>query len=126
MATYDKLVYNIPPYQEGNLEDFEFDIDVNFPIADVANITMEVREVTVQQLSTGIKKIIGELIMPVKSLQAGSITLTNRTVNIPFEPSDTKGKAGVYEYEIDFVNAQGKPFATIGGRFTINPEVNKN
>jgi hypothetical protein len=110
MATYDKFPYNIPAYQEGNQQDFEFDLDENFPIDQVSDITFQA------------KNERGSLLIS-KQLSAGEITLTDRTVRVPFPPSDTKNKVGVHMYEIDFKNLQGKPFATIGGTFTINKEV---
>ena len=53
-----------------------------------------------------------------------TIQLLNRTITIPFEVEDTKGKSGNHIYEIDFKNLEGKPFATIGGEFIITKEIN--
>jgi hypothetical protein len=110
MPTYDKFPYNIPAYQEGNQQDFEFDLDENFPIDQVSDITFQVKSDRAQTLIS-LKK------------STGGILQDNRYIRIPFEPADTKGRVGVHMYEIDFINLQGKPFATIGGTFTINKEV---
>lgn len=113
MATYDKLIYNIAPYQEGNEADLEFELDSNFPIANVGNVTFQARNTA------------GRLIMPEKDVASGEITLTGRVVYIPFTAAEMRNIAGVHKYEIDFINLQGKPFATIGGSFTVNAQINK-
>ena len=111
MATYDKLTYSIPPYQEGNVVDFVFDLDDNFPVDQVSDITFQVRGQR------------GEIIMSkLKSLN--QLSLVGRTVTILFAPSETKDKSGSHVYEIDFKNLVGEPFATIGGSFIINKEIN--
>ena len=112
MATYEKLIYDIPAYQEGNLQDFEFDLDDAFPIADVNEITFQVRTVP------------GNAVVMEKKKSTNEITLTNRTVKITFLPADTTDKAGNHVYEVDFVNANSQPFATIGGSFIIDKQVN--
>ena len=112
MATYDKLIYNIPAYQEGNLQDFEFDLDENFPIGDVSEITFQVRTVP------------GDAVVMSKKKSQNEITLTNRTIKVEFLPADTTGKAGNHVYELDFVSATNQPFATIGGSFIVNKQVN--
>ena len=112
MATYEKLIYDIPPYQEGNLADFEFDLDDNFPIGDVSEITFQVRTVPDNAVVMSKKKSQSE------------ITLNTRTVKIEFLPADTTGKAGKHVYEVDFVNTTNQPFATIGGSFIIEKQVN--
>jgi len=109
---YDKLTYNIDFIQEGNKDDFTFDLDSNFPIEEIGDITFQVRN------NLGEEKIS-------KKKSTGGITLTDRTVSVLFLPADTKGIAGVHAYELDFKDASGDPFATIGGKFTINKEVNK-
>ena len=111
MATYDKLTYNIPPYQEGNVVDLVFDMDDNFPLNEVSDITFQIRTQR------------GEIVMSkLKSLN--QINLTGRTITILFAPSETKDKSGSHVYEIDFKNLIGEPFATIGGTFIINKEIN--
>lgn len=112
MATYDKLEYDIPAYQEGNLQDFEFDLDDAFPIADVNEITFQVRTVP------------GDAVVMAKKKSLNEITLTNRTVKVAFLPADTTGKSGRHVYELDFVNSTSQPFATIGGAFVVNKQVN--
>ena len=111
MATYDKLTYNIPAYQEGNISDFEFEMDDNFPIDQVSDITFQVRD------NWGNIRLSN-------SISEGTIQLSSRMVTIPFEENDTNGKSGNHVYEIDFKNLLGKPFATIGGSFTINKQIN--
>lgn len=113
MATYETLIYNIPPYQEGNLSDFEFELDANFPIDQLGDITFQVR------------KKSGELLIS-KTLtdEESPITITDRVINIPILPDDTIKRAGSYLYEIDFKNLNDEPFATIGGTFIINKQIN--
>ena len=113
MATYDKLILNLAAYQEGNEADFEFDLDDNFPIDQLSDISFQARDVK------------GILIMPEKTLKTNTLTLTVRTVLIPFTAEHMKGKRGVHQYEIDFLNLFGKPFATIGGAFPVNAEINR-
>ena len=111
MATYDKCVYDIPAYQEGNVADFEIELGDNFPLESVGDITFQVRTVR------------GEYLIS-KKKSSGDITVIDRVLNIPFAPEDTKYRPGKHVYELDFVNLFGKPFATIGGTFIINPEIN--
>ena len=111
MATFEKLKYDIPPYQEGNESDFVFEVDENFPIEDVLDITFQVR------LSSGSSFIS-------KTMSEGGISLNQRTIRIEILPGDTLGKSGVHVYEIDFKNNKGNPFATIGGTFTVNKQIN--
>lgn len=111
--TFDKLIYNIPAYQEGNEADWEFELDINFPIAQVSDLSLQIRDA------------VGKLIMPEKKLSTGSISLAGYLITIPFSASEMKGKPGVHKYELDFLNIAGHPFATIGGTFTISPEINK-
>ena len=111
MATYNKCVYNIPAYQEGSLSDFEFDLDVNFPLANVSDITFQARDFK------------GEAFISRKK-SSNEISLVDRTVKIIFKPIDTKGHAGNNLYEIDFIDLQGNPFATIGGAFVISQQIN--
>lgn len=108
---YDKLTLNIDYIQEGNKDDFTFDVDTNFPVEEVWDITFQVRN------SLGV-----EVLSKMKS--TGGITLVDRTVSVLFDPADTKNKAGIHDYELDFKGLDDKPFATIGGKFKINKEVN--
>jgi hypothetical protein len=113
MATYDKLIYDIPPYQEGNEADFEFELDENFPIDQVSDITFQVMSLNNTSL------------MAIKKTDVNSkLTVTGRVVTIKFLPADTIGKEGKHKYEIDFINPNGNPFATIGGAFTVNAQIN--
>ena len=113
MATYDKYIFNIPAYQEGNEADFEFELDLNFPLEEVSDISFQVRDSR------------GRFIMPEKTLLTNTLTLTERVVNIPFTAEEMKGNPDKHYYEIDFLNIANKPFATIGGAFPINPETNR-
>ena len=113
MATYDKYIYNLAPYQEGNEADFEFELDENFPLEEVGDISFQARNPK------------GRLIMPEKTLLTNTLTLTARVVNIPFSADEMKGIADKHQYEIDFLNLQGKPFITIGGVLPINAEINR-
>ena len=111
MATYEKLKFDIPPYQEGNESDFVFEFDENFPLEDVLDITFQARTAAGSSLIS-------------KTMSGGEISINQRTVRIEILPSDTLGKSGAHVYEIDFKNAKGNPFATIGGTFTINKQIN--
>lgn len=111
MATYEKFIYDIPPYQEGNEADFEFELDANFPISQVQDITFQVRDIKMNELISLKRSTTG-------------IALTGRVVSIKLLPADTTGRTGTHVYEIDFINANGNPFATIGGSFTINRQIN--
>lgn len=113
MATYDKAIYNIPPYQEGNKADFEFDVEENFPIAEVNEISFQVRDSSGRQL------------IPEKLLSTGGITKNGYTITIPFSAQEMTGIVGKHQYEIDFINANNEPFATIGGAFIVNRQVNR-
>ena len=113
MATYDKYIYNLAAYQEGNEADFEFELDDNFTLEEISDISFQARNST------------GRLIMPEKTLLTNTLSLTERVVRIPFSAAEMKGIADKHQYEIDFLNLQGKPFATIGGAFPINPEINR-
>lgn len=111
MATYEKLIYDNPPYQEGNEADMELEMEAAFPADLVVDITFQVRSGT------------GDILIS-KRLSLNTIALVNRIITIPFPPDDTKGKAGNHGYEIDFINQAGSPFITIGGKFPISKEVN--
>lgn len=109
--TYDKVTFDIPAYQEGNLQDFEFDMDEEFPLSSISDITFQVRS------------FLGYEVMS-KKLSTGSIAVDGQRVTIPFTPYDTKNKCGVHNYEIDFKNDAGEPIFTMGGKFTVNKEIN--
>lgn len=113
MATYDKYTYNLPAYQEGNEADFEFDLDTNFPLEELGDISFQARDSR------------GRLIMSEKTLLTNTLTLTVRTVRIPFLAAEMKGNPDKHQYEIDFLNQSNEPFATIGGVFPINAEINR-
>lgn len=111
MATYEKVKYDIPPYQEGNESDFVIELDNNFPLDEVTDITFQV------------KKVSGSVIMS-KSKSTGSISLSGKIVTIPIDPSDTIGNVGTHVYEVDFKNMSHNPFITLGGTLTINKQIN--
>lgn len=111
MATYDKYTFDIPAYQEGNSADFDFDLSDGFPVADVTEISFQAREAS------------GRLVMPEKTL-ANGITLAGLNVLIVFTAAEMTGIAGAHSYEIDFISAAGS-FATIGGKFTVNRQINR-
>ena len=107
--TYEKLTYDIPPYQEGNLQDFEFAIDNNFDVSLINDITFEVRNCK------------GGTIIN-KRLSQGQISLIGNTVTIPILPEDTTGNGGTHSYELDFINSEGQQFFTMGGKFVVMEE----
>lgn len=110
MATYDKLIKDLNPFQEGNDSDIELELEDNFP--DYSDITFQVR--TAQ----------GAAIIS-KTKSGGEITVSQaRVVRIPIASEDTISKSGEYLYEIDFKNLEGKPFITMGGKLKINRQIN--
>lgn len=112
MATYDKLTLNIPPFQEGNIADFEINVTVPASLAG-CGASMEVRTRA------------GTLLFR-KKTSAGTLTIAGQKISGSLDTTDTLNRAGVHNYELDILNAQGKPFATIGGTFTITAQINKN
>jgi hypothetical protein len=120
MATYDKLIKDLDPFQEGNDADIEIELDSNFPIDDVSDITFQA------------KKADGTIVMQdVKN--GGTITLTDdfndegdpiKLLRVPIPASSTIGKIGESAYEIDVKNIAGNPFITIGGKFIISKQIN--
>lgn len=111
MATYEKYVLNLGPYQEGNLADIELEMDDSFSMTNVS-VTFQVRDSS--------EKLIID-----KKSSDGDITISGQDITIPLLPEDTRRKSGKYNYEIDFLNDSDQPFATIGGTFIISKEVNK-
>ena len=111
MATYEKYELALGPYQEGNLADIELEMDALFPMTDV-NVTMQVRDSS------------GNVIIAKSSYEEDEIDITGQDITITLDPDDTKGHPGLHDYEIDFLNDEDEPFATIGGKFTVSPEVN--
>lgn len=113
MSTYDKYNLNLGPYQEGNVADIDLDMDESFPMAGVS-VTFEVRDPA------------GRLIIRKTSDTGDGIVITGQNILITLLSEDTRRRAGKYDYEIDFLNLAGDPFATIGGCFTISREVNQS
>lgn len=93
------------------MADIELDMDATFPMTGIG-MTFEVRDTA------------NKLIIRKTSAAGGGITITDQNIVITIDAADTKKRSGKYSYEIDFVNADGDPFATIGGSFTISREVN--
>jgi hypothetical protein len=116
MATIDKYEYDIPAYQQGNVADFEFSFGVNFPVAEISEISFQVRK------AQGKTK---ELMMDEKTIENGGIEVASNgfDVVISFTKEDMD-LAGEFYYEIDVLNVAGDPFATIGGKFTVLKETN--
>lgn len=116
MATIDKYTYDIPAYQQGNIADFEFSFGANFPVAEIFEISFQVRKAEGK---------LKELMMPEKLYTTGDILLSSDLfdVTIPFS-ADEMDIAGVFYYEIDIINLAGDSFATIGGKFSVNKETN--
>lgn len=111
MATYQPYKLDLGPYQEGNKADIELEMDENFPMAGV--------EVTFQVRTVGDTKIIE------KKSTEGDIAIDGQNIAIPLEPADTRRKPGKHNYEIDFIDSEGDPFATIYGVIEIRKEVNR-
>ncbi len=119
MATYEKLVYDQPPFQEGNESDIVIELDSNFPIDQVSDITFQVRNFLGEALisdtmATGTVRLEEEL-------SDGEVI---QVVYVPVPAAATVGKPGLHAYEIDFKNRDGKPFATVGGVFPIDAQTN--
>lgn len=110
MATYEKLRYDLKPFQEGNDSDIELELEENFP--NYSDITLQVRNAQ------------GAVVIS-KTKSGGAITVSQAgVVRIPITPNDTLGKYGDYVYEIDFKNLEGKPFITMGGKMRIDKQIN--
>jgi hypothetical protein len=116
MATIDKYEYDIPAYQQGNVADFEFSFGVNFPVAEISEISFQVRK------AQGKTK---ELMMDEKTIANGGIEVSSDgfDVTVLFTKADMD-LSGTFYYEIDVLNLDGDPFATIGGSFTVLKETN--
>lgn len=111
MPTYEKYILNLGPYQEGNLSDIELDMDESFNMTDV-DVTFQVRD-------------SGDRLLIDKTSADDEIIITGQNIVIPLLASEMVKRNGKHNYEIDFVNSDGDPFATIGGTFTIGKEVNR-
>ena len=112
--TFETFRYDIPPRHEGNESDFQFYVKNNFDLSRVKDITFQVRDLK------------GKIVIEKKKLSENTITLNRETrmITITFAPIDTLGKVGYHQYEIDFHNLEGNPFATIGGNFVVNKQIN--
>lgn len=110
--TYEKYILPLGPYQEGNLASVDLEMDASFPLNGVG-VSLQVRDTR------------GRLLVS-KSTLEGTIQVEGARVFIALLPEDTRGRAGKHLYEIDFINLSGQPFATIGGGFEIQPEINKS
>jgi hypothetical protein len=108
--TYEKYIHNFT-FQEGNVAAIDFTMDTSFSMAGVA-VSLQVRDTA------------GRLIIE-KNSANNTITLTGQRVYITIDSADTKRRSGKHQYEIDFLNSFGKPYATIGGDFIINSEINR-
>jgi hypothetical protein len=111
MPTYEKYTLNLGPYQEGNLADIELDMDESFPMAAVS-VTFQVRD-------------SGDRLLIEKTSDDGDIVITGQNIVIPLPASEMAKRNGTHNYEIDFINSDGDPFATIGGTFKIGKETNR-
>lgn len=113
MATYKKLIVVLEPFQEGNRADIGVEVDVTKLSLTGLAASCELREKT------------GKLLWRKKTADS-TMTIAGQLVTIPLAPADTKGKPGVHNFEIDFLNAQNEPFATIGATLTIEAQINTN
>lgn len=112
MPTYETLIRNLEPFQQGNLASIEWEFDANFPLTDVSEINMVIADA-----KTG-------AVVLTKKLSDNTIEVVDQLLTIILEPEDTKEISGNHIYECDFVNLDDKPFATIKGGFVITPEIN--
>jgi hypothetical protein len=113
MATINEFIYNHAPFSGGNKCDWGFTLSSNFPVADIAEISMQVRDSA------------GRMLIPEKLLTTGGITLAGYDVEMEFTAAEMKNKPGIHTYGLDFIGADGQPFATISGKFPILAEINK-
>lgn len=113
MATYKKLTVTLEPYQEGNRAEIVIDVDITKLLLTGIGASCELRAKQ------------GRLIWR-KSTANADMTIVGQRVTIPLAPSDTKGKANTHDIEIDFLNADSEPFATIYAEMTIESEINTN
>lgn len=109
MPTYEKYIHNLT-YHEGNLASIDMEMDASFDMTGVS-VVLEVRDVN--------KKLL------FRKTSGTDFTINGQDFSIALLPADTLGRSGRHSYEIDFFNVQSQPFATIGGSFVINPEVNR-
>lgn len=112
MATYDKYTLNLGPYQGGNIADEELTMDAAFPMTNL-DVTMEVRDSS------------GRLIINKTTAVDGGIVIAGQVITISFSAAEMR-RYGKFDYEIDFINIDSDAFATIGGTFTVNKEVNRS
>ena len=54
-----------------------------------------------------------------------TISMTSQTATIPLNPLDTKGYAGVHEYEIEITTVDGKIVTVARNKFIIDSELIK-
>lgn len=114
MACYEKYDLDLGPYQEGNVFTVDFEMATGFSMAGVT-VTFELRD-------------DDDNLICQKNATTG-ITISGQAITINFAASDLKGydwENIIPVYEVDFLNSGGDPFATIGGNFTIEPEINKS
>lgn len=112
MPTYETLIRNLEPFQQGNLASIEWEFDANFPLTEISEINMIIADA-----KSGEVKIT-------KKLSDNTIEVDGQVMIVTLEPEDTKEISGNHIYECDFVNLDDKPFATIKGGFVITPEIN--
>lgn len=109
----NEFKYNHEPYSGGTKGDWGFTLSSNFPVNDIAEISMQVRE------KTG-RAVFKEMLMT-----TGEIHLSGYDVSMNFSASQLKGKPGEHNYGLDFIGADGEPFAAISGKFPILDEINQ-
>lgn len=110
MATFEPYRLDIGPYQEGNKADWEIEMEANFPMSGTT--------VTFQARSTDNRLLIS------KRSADGGIAIDGRKITVLLDPADTVRKSGKHNYELDFINSDGDPFATIYGVMDIRKQIN--
>jgi hypothetical protein len=111
MACYEKYDLDLGPYQEGNVFTVDFEMATGFSMAGVT-VTFELRDEDDNLIC--------------QKNAASGVTISGQAICIDFAATDTKLYAGKHLYEVDFLDSNSDPFATIGGYFTIEPEINKS
>ena len=108
MATFEKYIHDFT-FQEGNESDIELIMDDSFSMIGVT-------------CSLQVRNSRGKLLI---EKGVDDITIIGQEISIPISSEDTKRNSGKHNYEIDFINLAGKPFATVGGVFEIQEEINR-
>jgi hypothetical protein len=111
--TYETTTINIPPLQEGNLQDLiHLELAESMPLDQFGDITVVVKSTSARTVILSGKKSTGEVLV------------TGQRIRVPLSAASTTGKAGDFEYEMDIKNLENQPILTIKGKGTIQAQIN--